>query len=80
MKCPACAGDMSDGFLYVRGIGGAMFWSTSGTGSFLSRNDLVQIDLERVSVRPIGTQAVLKAWSCMKCGMLAFRSVADETV
>ena len=79
MKCPSCSEEMSEGFLHVRGIGGAMFWSASGTGSFLSRNDLVQIDLERASVRPVGTQAVLKAWSCMKCGMLAFRLVADAT-
>ncbi len=79
MKCPSCAAEMSEGFLYVRGIGGAMFWSGSETASFLSRQDLVQIDLERASVRPVGTQAVLKAWSCMRCAMLTFRSVADGT-
>lgn len=79
MKCPSCAVEMSEGFLYVRGIGGALFWSASGTASFFSRQDLVQIDLERASVRPVGTQAVLKAWSCVRCAMLAFRSVADET-
>ena len=77
MKCPACVADMSEGFLYVRGVGSALFWSKSGTASFFSRRELEQVDLRKASVRPVGAQAVLPAWSCGKCGMLAFRSVAD---
>jgi Domain of unknown function (DUF6487) len=77
VKCPACTIDMSEGFLYVRGIGGALFWSKSGTASFFSRRDLEQVDLKKASVRPIGAQAVLQAWRCGKCGVLVFRSVAD---
>ena len=77
MKCPACTEVMIEGFLYVRGIGGALFWSRSGTASFFSRKDLEQVDLRKASVKPVGAQAVLQAWSCRKCGMLAFRSVAD---
>jgi hypothetical protein len=77
VKCPACSADLSEGFLYVRGIGGALFWSKSGTASFLSRESLEQVDLRKASVRPIGAQAVLPAWQCEKCGLFVFRSVAD---
>ena len=74
MNCPACDALMDRGFLYVRGIGGSLFWSTRSDVSFFSRKELEQIDLGRVSVSPTGAQAVVESWRCSACRTVAFRS------
>ncbi|MGE5276633.1 MAG: PF20097 family protein [Acidobacteriota bacterium] len=74
MKCPSCDGGLEEGFLYVRGIGGALFWSSAKDVGFLSRQGLEQIDLSAASVTGTGTQAVLEAWKCDRCKMVGFRS------
>ncbi len=74
MNCPACSAKMGEGFIYVRGIGGSLFWSKSKTVSFFSRKELEQVDLTKLSVTPTGMQAVLEACRCPSCGVLAFRS------
>lgn len=75
MKCSACGGDLDQGFMYVRGIGGALFWSRNKDTSFWSRQELEQVDLAAVSMTGVGAQAVLEAWRCSSCKMLTFRSV-----
>jgi hypothetical protein len=42
--------------------------------SFFSRKALEQVDLGRVSVTPTGAQAVLEAWRCPACRIVAFKS------
>jgi uncharacterized C2H2 Zn-finger protein len=74
MNCPSCGKPMRDGFLYVRGVGGSLFWSEDGGVRFPSRNGLDQLDLSRLSTTPTGAQGVLGAHRCDGCGMLAFGS------
>ena len=74
MKCPACDGGLEQGFMYVRGIGGALFWGRTKESGFLSRKGLEQIDLNAASVTGTGMQAVLEAWRCDDCKILVFRS------
>jgi hypothetical protein len=74
MTCSVCGGGMEQGFMYVRGIGGAVFWGGTRDVGFLSRKGLEQIDLGAVSVTGTGAQAVVDAWRCNPCKMLAFRS------
>ena len=74
MKCPACDGGLDQGFIYVRGIGGALFWARTKDIGFLARKGLEQIDLNAVSVTGTGAQAVLEAWRCDGCKILVFRS------
>ena len=74
MNCHACDALMDRGFLYVRGIGGSLFWSTRNDVSFFSRKGLEQVDLNRVSVTPTNAQAVLEAWRCPACRTVAFKS------
>ena len=50
MKCPACDGGLDQGFIYVRGIGGALFWARTKDIGFLARKGLEQIDLNAFSV------------------------------
>ena len=74
MLCPSCMKDMESGFLYVRGFGGALFWSEAGNISFFSRRGLDQIDLTNLSVTGTGAQAVLAAARCPACTMIAFET------
>jgi hypothetical protein len=74
MRCPSCDGVLGEGFLYVRGFGGALFWGSAKDVGFLSRQGLEQIDLDAASVTGTGTQAVLEGWRCDRCKMVAFRS------
>jgi len=59
MKCPACSSDLGQGFLYVRGIGAALYWSDKGDAGFLSRKDLEQIDLGKISKTAITSHNAL---------------------
>lgn len=74
MKCSVCDQDLNPGFLYVRGVGGALFWSPDKDIHFWSRQGLEQIDLAAVSVTGVGTQAVVEAWRCTGCKTVTFRS------
>jgi hypothetical protein len=58
MTCPECKNEMEAGFLYVRGFGGFLFWGTRKDAKFLSRRDLIQIDLGKLSVIQPRAQAV----------------------
>lgn len=72
MKCPKCDNPFEDGFLYMRGIGGSLFWSRTDSTRFFSRKNLSQLDLGRLSKTPVGGQAVLPAYRCSHCGMAMF--------
>ncbi len=74
MKCPECGNEMEKGYLYVRGLGVALYWGTQGDTSFLSRKGLQQIDLSKTSVVSPAAQAVLKAGKCAACGTLHFKA------
>jgi hypothetical protein len=74
MKCPACDGSLEEGFLYVRGFGGALFWGRGKDVGFLSRKGLEQIDLEGASLTGTRSQAVLEGWKCDRSATLTFRS------
>ena len=75
IKCPACEGDLEKGFLYVRGIGSALFWSKRGDTSLISRKELQQIDLGQISTTGAGGQVVVEAWLCASCEFVCFRRV-----
>jgi len=74
MKCPKCDTQLEKGFIYIRGLGASIFWSTSENTWFLSRKDLTQLDLGRISKTPVGAQAVLPAFRCGQCGMAMFET------
>ena len=40
LNCPACEKNLEPGFLYVRGIGSALFWSQHGDTGMMSRKNL----------------------------------------
>ena len=73
MECSGCGKTMDKGYLYVRGMGGSLFWSTEGGVRFPSKRSLEQLDLSKLSTTPIGAQGVLEAWRCANCGVLSFR-------
>ena len=74
MKCAECGNEMETGFLYVRGFAGSLYWGTKGDTSFLSRKELQQIDLGKVSVVRPAAQAVVKAGKCAACGTVLFKA------
>lgn len=69
MMCPKCHAPSENGFLYVRGLGASLFWSTTDRTRFFSRKDLNQFDLGRLSKTPVGAQAVVPAYRCKQCGL-----------
>ena len=73
LTCPVCATTLEKGHLYVRGIFASLHWSTRGDTRVLSRKNLEQIDLSRISSTPAGGQAVINAWLCPACNLLSFR-------
>ena len=74
MKCPDCGNEMERGYLYVRGFGGSLYWSTKKDTSFFSRRGLQQIDLSKTSVVSPAAQAVLEAGKCAGCGTVHFKA------
>ncbi len=72
LKCPKCNAQTENGFIYVRGLGAAIFWSISDRTRFFSRKDLTQLDLGHLSRPPVGAQAVIPAFRCNQCGMAMF--------
>jgi hypothetical protein len=65
---------MGKGFLYVRGLGGSLFWGAEKNAGVFSRRGLQQIDLGRISEVPPRTQAVVQAGKCAKCGTVSFKA------
>ena len=74
MTCPECRNEMEAGYLYVRGLGGALFWGTTKNARFYSRRNLMQIDLDKLSATRPAAQAILSASKCSKCGMVSFKA------
>ena len=72
--CPECRNEMEAGYLYVRGLGGSLFWGPTKGVRFYSRRDLMQIDLGKLSAIRPAAQAVLPAGKCSKCGMVSFKA------
>ena len=73
MKCSGCDKEMESGSLYVRGLGGSLFWSGKKNIPWFSRRDLNQIDLSNMSLIRTGAQAVIESWRC-KCGLITFKA------
>jgi hypothetical protein len=74
MTCPECKTEMDAGYLYVRGAGGALFWSTKNDVGFSKREDLTQIDLDKLSATRPAAQAVIPANKCGACGIVSFKA------
>ncbi len=72
MHCSSCDKEMESGSLYVRGLGGSLFWSGKKNIPWFSRRDLNQIDLSNMSLIRTGAQAVIESWRC-KCGLITFK-------
>ena len=65
---------METGFMYVRGLGGSLFWSLAKDTRFFSRRGLEQVDLGRVSLVGTAAQAVLSAARCRTCATITFKT------
>jgi hypothetical protein len=65
---------MEKGYLYVRGLGGSLFWGMKKDTRFYSRRELQQIDLGKLSLIRPAAQAVLDAAKCPRCGMISFKA------
>ena len=74
MKCPECGNEMEKGYLYVRGLGGSLYWGSNKDTSFFSRRGLQQIDLSKMSVVSPAAQAVLEACKCATCRTVYFKA------
>ena len=70
--CPNCQQLLEDGFVYFRGAGSSLHWSTDADVGALSRKGLTQIDLQRT----VGgrNQATLPAVRCGDCGFIGFNA------
>lgn len=73
LRCPSCETILEPGFLYLRGIGGALFWSEHGDTGMFSRKNLEQVQLDKISITGTGGQAVIEAWRCPDCDFVCFR-------
>ncbi len=65
---------MEKGYLYLRGLGGSLFWGTKKDIRFFSRRELELIDISKISLIRPAAQAVLAAAKCPGCGMIAFQA------
>jgi len=72
--CPFCSAPLEEAYLYVRGVFGALHFSSRPDVSWFSRSDLTQIDLGAVSKTGTGAQAVLSGLRCDSCGSISFRT------
>ena len=73
MNCSSCDNEMEKGALYVRGLGGSLFWSDNTNNRWFSRRGLDQMDLSKMSLKPTGGQAVIESWRC-NCGLVTFNA------
>lgn len=74
VSCPYCGEPLADVYLYIRGLGASLSWSTRADAPLTSRRDLTLIDLETISSGGTGMQAIVPAQRCDACGGLCFRS------
>jgi len=74
--CPFCSLAMKTTYLYVRGLGASLHRSTRPDVGLLSRTDLRQIDLGKISKTDVGAQAVIDAFCCESCDSISFRASA----
>ena len=74
LNCPVCDGKLETGFLYVRGMFTALFWSDRADTGSLSRKHLRQIALDKISTTGTGAQAVIQAARCPDCDSVTFRA------
>ncbi len=73
MNCAICQTEMKNGALYVRGLGGSLYWSSRKDIGIFSKKGLSQIDLSKISITPVGKQAVIESWRCTACSMIMFK-------
>ncbi len=73
MNCPECSTEMELGFLYVRGMGSSLAWSSDPNVRFFSKKGLDIVNLTELSRTPTGGQAVLEAARCSGCNIVSFR-------
>ena len=76
-SCPRCGDPLEPGYLYVRGLGASVHWSTEPGKSFLSRKGLRQLDLSAGSQTNAGGQAELESHHCPSCNLYCF-SLSDD--
>lgn len=72
-NCLYCDEALAEAYLYVRGIGASLSWSARPDVPLISRRDLTQVDLERISSGGTGMQAIVPALRCDACGAIVFR-------
>ena len=59
---------MENGALYLRGFGVSLFWSTNKAVKLLSKKELEQIHLGKLSITgSANAQAVINSWRCPNC-------------
>jgi hypothetical protein len=73
-NCPFCASPMATEYLYLRGIGGALHRSDRPDVGLFSRKGLEQINLDKISRTPAGTQVVLDTLHCSACDAICFQA------
>lgn len=75
MKCSNCDNEMAHGALYLRGFAGSLAWSTNQEVGFLSKKDLQQINLGKLSMTgSAATQAIIESWRCQSCDLVSFQT------
>ena len=71
--CPFCSSPLDQAYLYLRGFGVGLHYSSSSDVSLFSRSGLTQIDLRDISESDPGTQAIISALRCTSCGSISFK-------
>ena len=71
--CPFCSSPLDEAYLYLRGLGVGLHYSSSPDVSLLSRSGLTQIDLRDISKSDPGVQAIINALRCTSCGSISFK-------
>lgn len=71
--CSFCSSAMTPIYLYVRGLGAALHLSAKPDVGVLSRANLHQIDLDKISRSETGGQAVIGAYQCESCDAISFK-------
>jgi hypothetical protein len=74
MHCSECSREMEAGYLYVRGFGVALLWSSSPAVSAVSSQGVAQIDLRSIGAAPSRLQAIVPAFRCPECYDVRFKT------
>ncbi len=72
--CPYCSSPLNEAYLYVRGIGAALYRSSDPDVRFFSRSNLEQVRLDKISLTGTGAQAVIRSLYCESCGSVSFKA------